>query len=226
MTMPGGLPSPRPDQGFAPSGSPMAPGSQNPIVRAKQVIVFGPSGQVVGIFVYAVGTSPGPGNPPVDSVTRSGADPFGNATQSDFVAYGPGGAFVQMTDGQINFRGTAVQSAPAVIQTLDLAGFLDFNSGLVNGGDVAAEVTLQSRVASASSTSEFIVNADLSTFSGSMEISGENLNLGDGVNAKVILSPPMATPPNYPLSGASTIAQIAAFCNALKDSLHNRGMMT
>ena len=59
-----------------------------------------------------------------------------------------------------------------------------------------------------------------------MSVNGVNLNVGNGSNAKVNLNPPMATPPNYPLSGSSTIAQIASFCNALKDSLANRGLMT
>lgn len=56
----------------------VAAGSVN-IFRGRLVIVFGPSGAVSGVFVYAQGTTPGPGNPPIFWATQSGTDPFGNA---------------------------------------------------------------------------------------------------------------------------------------------------
>lgn len=156
--MTAGLPPPRPDQGFAPAGTPMAPGSPN-VVRARQVIVFGPSGAIVGIFVYAAGTTPGPGNPPVDSITRSSTDPWGNPVEPDFVAYGSGGAYSQLTDGVLNFFGSTGQFSPAQLRTLDVAGFLDMVSGLVTGSDVAAEFTLQSQSASSVTDGQAILNA-------------------------------------------------------------------
>jgi hypothetical protein len=158
MVMPAGLPDPRPDQQYQASGAAMAPGSQTPVVRARQVIISGTGGTVTGLFVYA-GT-PGPGNPPVDSITRSATDPFGNAVKPDFTAYGVGGAYAQLTDGALNFQGTSGQATPAQIFTLDTAGFLDFLSGQVTGGDVQAELTLQSRQASGVSKSQVLINAD------------------------------------------------------------------
>lgn len=161
MSIPAGLPEPRPDQQYQTSGAAMAPGSQTPVVRARQVIIFGPSGPVVGLFVYAVGTTPGPGNPPVDSITRSGSDPFGNSgLPNDFVAYGSGGAYVQMTSGELNFVGSSGQASPAQVRTENLAGFLDLISGQVGGGDAEAEVTLQSASASGIGKSQILLNAD------------------------------------------------------------------
>jgi hypothetical protein len=156
--MPAGLPDPRPDQQYQASGAAMAPGSQTPVVRARQVIISGTGGTVTGLFVYA-GT-PGPGNAPVDSITRSATDPFGNTVQPDFAAYGTGGAYAQLTDGTLNFRGTSGQATPAQIFTQDIAGFLDLLSGQVTGGDVQAEITLQSRQASGVSKSQVLLNAD------------------------------------------------------------------
>lgn len=61
---------PQPAPGVAPS-----PGI---VVRARQVIVFGPSGTPIGFFLYRAGTTPALGNPPVAWITQSNADPFGN----------------------------------------------------------------------------------------------------------------------------------------------------
>jgi len=156
--MPAGLPEPRPDQQYQESGAAMAPGSQTPVVRARQVIISGTGATVTGLFVY--NSTPGPGNAPVDSITRSATDPFGNTVQPDFTAYGIGGAYAQLTDGALNFQGTASQATPAQIFTQDIAGFLDFLSGQVTGGDVQSEITLQSRQASGVSKSQILLNAD------------------------------------------------------------------
>src|SRR5215831_8312493 len=64
---------PQPAPGLGPGGG------QN--VRARTVIVFGPAGTVSGVFVYAPGTTPGPGNPPIAAMTASATDPFGNDVQ-------------------------------------------------------------------------------------------------------------------------------------------------
>lgn len=57
------------------------PGTTSPVVIANLVIIFGPAGNPVGLFVYQPGTIPGPGNPPVAWVSPSTADPYGNAIQ-------------------------------------------------------------------------------------------------------------------------------------------------
>jgi hypothetical protein len=85
MTVPGmgGMAGQPP--GYVPPGLPdTAAGSSN-VFRGRLVIVFGPSGTVSGIFVYTPGTTPGPGNPPVVSITESSTDPFGNAVSGGVV---------------------------------------------------------------------------------------------------------------------------------------------
>lgn len=71
------------------------PGAQSPIVLAQYVIVFGVNG---GVFLYQ--GQPGPGNPPVISITAPGVikDPYDN-TIKDQITVGPIGApQVQITD--------------------------------------------------------------------------------------------------------------------------------
>jgi hypothetical protein len=215
VTMPGGLPDPRPDQGFAPTGSPMAPGS-SAVVRARQVIVFGPSGSIVGLFMYAAGTTPGPGNPPVVSITRASTDPFGNAVDPDVVAYGAAGSFVELTQGQIVFQGTSGQSGPATITAGNTAGFLDLQSGEVTGSDTPAEITLLSRQASGAGQEQIIFNALETIFNGSITATSSNIDIPSGsINLN------MAQPANYPTAG-KTLAQTQACLDALVTSMINR----
>lgn len=64
----------------------------NPDVIANTVIVTGPAGVVVGIFVYQIGTTPGPGNPPVEWMSQFLADPYGNILPTAGIASeAPGG---------------------------------------------------------------------------------------------------------------------------------------
>lgn len=233
MSYPGGLPPPRPDQGYAPTGAPMAPGSQTPVVRANKVIIFGPSGQVVGLFVYPVGTTPGPGNPPVDSITRSNTDPFLNPVQPDFVAYGPGGAYAQLTDGQLLFVASSGQNQAAHVITENVAGFLDLFSGLASGGDTGSEFTLQSAQASGIPNGQTILNSGqfdvnaITTINDDLSVASANLNLGNGASANINLNPKMATPPNQAnmSAGTATLAQVNAWGNGLYQSMKNRGLI-
>jgi hypothetical protein len=75
----------------APPGAPtpigVQPGVTSAILFANTVVVFGTGG---GLFVYAPGTTPGPGNPPIFSVTAGTTDPFGNPVVPT-VEIGPGG---------------------------------------------------------------------------------------------------------------------------------------
>ena len=66
--------------GYQPPGMPgVAPGSSSGLFRGRLVIVSGPTGAIVGVFVYQQGTTPALGNPPIFWATSSAADPFGNA---------------------------------------------------------------------------------------------------------------------------------------------------
>ena len=56
------------------------PGIQNGLIIGNLVIIFGPSGAIGGYFQYQQGTTPGPGNQPIVSITNSSTDPFGNPT--------------------------------------------------------------------------------------------------------------------------------------------------
>lgn len=215
MNMPAGLPPPRPDQGFAPAGTPMAPGSQS-VVKARQVIVFGPTGAIVGFFMYAAGTTPGAGNPPVVSITRSSTDPFGNPVDPDVVAYGSGGAFVELTQGQIVFQAATGQSGPALITAGNTPGFLDFNSGLATGFDNAAELTLLSSQAGGVGHSQMLVNALETIFSGDITATSQTIFIQSGA-----IDLNMAVPTNYPTAG-KTLAQTQACLDALITSMINR----
>lgn len=215
MSMPAGLPPPRPDQGFAPAGTPMAPGSPN-VVRARQVIVFGPAGTIVGFFMYAAGTTPGPGNPPVVSITRASTDPFGNAVDPDFVAYGSAGSFVEMTQGEIIFQGTSGQAGPATITAGNAAGFLDLQSGQVTGGDTPAELSLLSSQASGTGASQLLVNAFETIFEGDITATSQTIFIQSGA-----IDLNMAVPTNYPTAGR-TLAQTQACLDALITSMINR----
>jgi hypothetical protein len=107
----------------APSGQSTAigvPGVQQAVVIANTVIVFGPG--TSGVFVYS-GT-PGPGNPPIASMTNSSTDPFGNAVLPGVQA--TGGTFsAQLIGGQLRlFDGaagiTALSTADGVVLNVGL----------------------------------------------------------------------------------------------------------
>lgn len=68
----------------------VAPGSSAGIFKGRLVIVSGPSGAVVGVFVYQAGTTPALGNPPIFWATSSSHDPSGNAIPSTAGVAGTG----------------------------------------------------------------------------------------------------------------------------------------
>lgn len=84
----GGTPSPPP--GYRPPPLPgVAAGSVN-IFRGRLVLVSGPAGAIVGVFVYQQGTTPALGNPPIFWATSSGLDPFGNVLSANVGVAGSG----------------------------------------------------------------------------------------------------------------------------------------
>jgi len=101
----GGLPAaPLNTPGGAPLIPGVQPGLQQAAVVANVVIIFGPTGAVVGLFVYKPGTIPGPGNPPLVSVTAGTKDPYGNTVIAGVSTYSPGsGTAAAFNSGQIAF---------------------------------------------------------------------------------------------------------------------------
>ena len=71
-----------------PGALPLVPGVQagvqQAVIIANVVIVSGSAGTITGVFIYATGTTPGAGNPPIISITNQAADPFGNTVPQGF----------------------------------------------------------------------------------------------------------------------------------------------
>jgi hypothetical protein len=86
------------------------PGVQPGVVIANVVIVSGPAGQVTGIFVYAAGTVPGPGNPPIAWITNASTDPFGNAVSPQLGVRNAAGQGVNLKGSQLIFLGSNTYS--------------------------------------------------------------------------------------------------------------------
>ena len=114
------------------------PGVSTSVVRARLVIV---SGTGEGLFVYS--GNPGSGNPPIDSVSNSVTDPYGNTTQPGVVSYN-GGAFAQLFAAALQLQGATGQFEAASVTTLLTAGVLGMSSGEVTNTDTAAQITLTS----------------------------------------------------------------------------------
>jgi hypothetical protein len=92
--------------GVTPSSG-VQPGVDTGVEYARIVIVFGPAGSVSGVFVYPAGTTPGAGNPAVEAISNASKDPYGNTIQPGIMSQIPGGAFVSLFQGEINFSGGA-----------------------------------------------------------------------------------------------------------------------
>jgi hypothetical protein len=162
-----------------------------------------------GTFVYSA--TPAAGNLASSVAPATGVDSFGNNYLDGVTSYGASIA-TQLVDGTITLytgslaAGWTQQAqiflSGAVIELITSGGVITSNNTLDNGSGGA-------------------------TFNGSVTIAGTSLTVGNGGTLQnLILSPKMATPPNSPLSGSSTIAQIAAFCNSMVTSMQNHGMMT
>lgn len=84
------LPPQRLDQRYNPPDLPAVAPTSAGIERARIVLVFGPSGSLVGVFVYAAGTTPAAGNPPIAWMSNQSTDPFGNSLPSTTGVAGTG----------------------------------------------------------------------------------------------------------------------------------------
>ena len=223
----GGQTPPRADQQYQSAQPvPVAPGTSN-VVRARLVLVFGPTGTINGVFQYAAGTTPGPGNPPIASITNSLTDPYGNATKQGFVSYGPGGSAVQILgESLFTYFGTAGEQPGAIFEQ-GQAGQLTFESGGQSPADPQALLTLESQGAG-SGNRQFNVTADTATW-GMTTITDTGLTslsipaaTIDVHNGNVNLN--MASPPNYPTAG-KTLAQTQACLDGLIGSMINRQLV-
>lgn len=71
-------------------------------ITIAQIVIVEGNGEV-GLFLYKVGTAPGPGNPPILAISSSSEDPFGNSilpadasTAGSLIALGTAGSFMQI----------------------------------------------------------------------------------------------------------------------------------
>jgi hypothetical protein len=79
-------------------GTGVQPGTQNPVVLARYVIVSGAGG---GVFLY-VGT-PALGNPPIEYMSLSTTDPYGNTLPGTGIVSNSSGIGVQLNNGILSF---------------------------------------------------------------------------------------------------------------------------
>lgn len=108
---------------------------------ARTVVVFGPTGAPVGVFIYQAGTTPGAGNGPVLSGTLAADDLYKNAVEQGWVSYSsPGSAqWARLFQGELAINVTASQETPGTVNELG-AGGMALNSGTVTLSDSPAEV--------------------------------------------------------------------------------------
>jgi len=239
MTMPGGLPAPRPDQGFAPTGAPMAPGSQTGVIRAREVIVSGPNGAVVGVFVYAAGATPGAGTGPIASLTNQADDPFGNATEPGVAAYiNVGGTEFAVQLGAGNFAGSTVPGLFIHNMANPPSADPSFGGSASPAGSTATLFSGQSGAGSTGagiqatdSTGSGVAGGEVDIVAGLANVQ-QNLQVGGNItattatmdihNGNIFLN--MAIPTNFPTAG-KTLAQTQACLDALITSMQNRQLI-
>jgi hypothetical protein len=155
------------------SGAPIGvqPGVTGTILRVQQVIVFGPSGAVNGVFIYDPGTVPGAGNGPVLSATFGDADPSGNSVAQGFASYQSPGSdiYAALVNGTLQLNYTGAEAAGQV--SMEGPGFIAVQSGNVSAGDSEAVVTAQSADAN-SGVSLIALSSDQVQITGFLTVSG------------------------------------------------------
>lgn len=126
LAVAGGLPPRRPDQYRPDSSAGVAPGPTAGALRARLVIISGPSS---GMFLYSPG-APRHGNL-VESVTEAAFDPFTNTTQPGFASYdNVFGGVAQLHGALLKlFSGgnMLAQLGPAGLSVLNSSGALIFS---------------------------------------------------------------------------------------------------
>lgn len=180
------------------------PGTQQAVVRARQVIISGPQGAITGLFVYAIGTTPAAGNQPIAAVTNQPDDPFGNPIPAPgFLAFGATAAqWANLDNAVLSFNAVAGQASQAGIAS-NAAGQLVLESGEVSAGDTQAEIGLLSADANGGTAliellAAAIVQGNLNV-TGTLTVNGST-STGSGSNGGVT-SGPSGTVSAFPAAG-------------------------
>lgn len=179
-----------------PFGTAVGEGFTNGVISKITIAELGPGD---GIFIYT--PTVGAGNLVGSFSSFSGTDKYGNPFQAGSVLYGPGGSYAQLSNGVLNFQGSASQFAPAYVETQNIAGLLEISSGRKTSGDVAALIDLQSRSA----------NIGVSQ----IDLGADQVICNSGILSGIF---GLGTPPNYPLptdgnSGSSWATGERAYIN-------------
>jgi hypothetical protein len=114
----------RPDQGYNPPGTPVAPTQAAGVLRARRVIIFG-TGPNAGLFVYSGAPHGPPSGNLIASITAPGVtvDPFGNTVVPGITSYdNVFGGISQLLGAVLTLFAGATKQA-----TLGPAGLSDFN---------------------------------------------------------------------------------------------------
>jgi len=196
-----------------------------------------------GIFTYS--GPPALGNLIFSSAPAAGTDDFGNAYVQGAAAYVTlGGDRIALQLGLGSFGGTPAaaffthdETSPAFSDPMvggTSATPAGCSSVLYSGNSLNTSVG--SGIQATDSTGSGVVNGEVVVVGGQFVIQGlttaqsdvtiqsQNLTLGDGVNAKINLSPQMASPVNWPTAG-KTLAQTQACLDAFVQSFKNRGLV-
>lgn len=180
----------------APQGGLVYPGVQpgvSAVQLANVVLVFGPSGSAVGVFVYAAGTTPGLGNPPVISITEASADPFGNAVS--------GGVTVGLpTSTQVQIQ--SVSGAGVLAFLLNHAGFNSASFRSIAGA-----------------FAQLLLNGPANTAAGHTDLVSMQWNSSDGAssaNFDLIYNDAASSPHGYAVVDSRGLGSPAAYINAVE----------
>jgi hypothetical protein len=141
----------------APSGAVVSPGVTGGTFVGHLVVVFGLAGEPVGVFVYAVGTTPAKGNPPIAWMTNQTADPYGNPVEAGVGSADSGGDRNWLGGSILNFLPF---SAFGPGQISAAPGELLISSGNKSSGfDSQAEIFLQDEDVSGTPNGQIILTA-------------------------------------------------------------------
>jgi hypothetical protein len=112
-----GTPSRFPYPGAVSTPAGVAPPGNVGVFRGKLVIVYGPSGTISGVFVYAPGTTPAKGNPPIAWMTGGTSDPYGNTVTPQIGSQASNGQGVVLQGADILLPGSNLVASgePAAI---------------------------------------------------------------------------------------------------------------
>lgn len=196
----GGTP-PQP-AGYVPPTLPGQAVGRSNVVRARLVIISGANG---GIFIYS--GRPGPGNPPILSLSDASSDPFENAIQPGAVSFTPGtGAYAQLFNNEV-----ALSFGSGIPGTMFAAGAgnLAINSGSVSG-DTSAQIQLESATASG------VPNGEVFVLAGTLIIGAANVKLDSSASQQI-----PATRPSITALGSTWNATTASQANTNFNNILN-----